>query len=102
MRISFSSWATRESVRFRGRRLCGATKTQDRLPFAHRWHWLGVDGLGRQRTLRLRQDSQDLFNCWFDPCGVLDSPLGVEVSGIFTYTHARNCQGMRAWLFPMN
>lgn len=63
IRISFSSWATRESVRLRGRRLCGATKTQGFLPFAHRWHWLGVDGLGRQRTFKLLQDSQDLFSC---------------------------------------
>jgi hypothetical protein len=45
-----------------------------------------VDELGRQRTLRLRQDSQERFNCcvgsdWDE----LDSPWGViEVSDMFT------------------
>ena len=67
---------------------------------AHRWHWLDVVGLGRQRTLRLRQDSQDLFNGWAaDPWTEPDSPWDVEeVSDIFTQARAPGL-----WrFFPIN
>lgn len=102
MRISFSSWATRESVRLRGLRRWGATKMQAFLPFAHRWHWFGVVGLGRQRTFRLLHDSQERFSCcccWLGgcwDCPELDSPWGVPVvedSDMFTRTRGRNQQG---------